>query len=90
MTYSTDFQSGTTITHQWLNAVDGVVFQVTNQTATQGQTLFSVPLYPLGGSLMVFRNGLMQQYGVDYSETDTAHITFASGLTAGDTVTTRG
>jgi len=57
--------------------------------ATQGQTVFTVLPYTTGGSAIVARNGLVQEYNVDYTETNSTTITFATGLSAGDRVTVR-
>ena len=50
---------------------------------------FTVPTYGLGGYLMVIVDGLVQEYNVDYTETSTTSITFATGLSVGDRVTVR-
>ena len=57
--------------------------------ATQGQTGFTVLPYTMGGSTIVTRNGLVQEYNMDYTETNSTTITFATGLSAGDRVTVR-
>lgn len=57
--------------------------------ATQGQTVFTVLPYTTGGSAIVARNGLVQEYNVDYTETNSTTITFATGLSVGDRVTVR-
>lgn len=57
--------------------------------ATAGQTVFTVPTYGLGGYLMVIVDGLVKEFNVDYTETSTTSITFATGLTAGQRVITR-
>jgi len=57
--------------------------------ATQGQTVFTVLPYTMGGSAIVTRNGLVQEYNVDYTETNSTTITFATGLSDGDRVTVR-
>tara|TARA_R110002126_G_scaffold158379_1_gene305781 strand:- start:148 stop:627 length:480 start_codon:yes stop_codon:yes gene_type:complete len=64
--------------------------QSTAVTATQGQTAVTVPIYVAGGSLLVTRNGLVQNYNVDYTETNSTTITFvAPGLSLGDVIITR-
>jgi len=74
-------------------SVDGIgtsfAFQAPVQVATGGQTIFTVPEYGLGGYLLVTVNGIVQEYDLDYVETNTTTITFSSGLTAGDRVLTR-
>jgi hypothetical protein len=74
-------------------SVDGIgasfAFQAPAQVATGGQTVFTVPEYGLGGYLLVTVNGIVQEYDLDYVETNTTTITFSSGLTAGDRVLTR-
>lgn len=57
--------------------------------AASGQTVFTVPQYGLGGYLMVIVDGLVKEYNVDYTESSTTSITFATGLTAGQRVVTR-
>jgi hypothetical protein len=57
--------------------------------AAAGQTVFTVPEYGLGGYLMVIVDGLVKEYNVDYTESSTTSITFATGLTAGQRVITR-
>ena len=61
----------------------------TLNTATAGQTLFNVSNYqPIANSLSVFVNGLRAEVTLDYTETSSTSITFASGLSAGDQVVT--
>lgn len=57
--------------------------------AEAGQTLFTVPEYGLGGYLLVIVDGLVQEFNIDYTETSTTSITFATGLTVGQRVLTR-
>jgi hypothetical protein len=58
--------------------------------ATQGQTAVTVLPYTMGGSAIVARNGLVEEYNVDYVETNSTTITFvAPGLSAGDRITVR-
>jgi hypothetical protein len=57
--------------------------------AASGQTVFTVPQYGLGGYLMVIVDGLVKEYNLDYTESSTTSITFATGLTAGQRVITR-
>ena len=63
--------------------------QEETQTATQGQTVFTLATitYSLGtNSLNVFVNGSKQISGINYAETDSTTVTFASGLNVGDVV----
>jgi len=91
MSESKTFASGTLINSGWLNAVNDRVFNRLTQIATAGQTVVNIPNgYSLGGSMLVFRNGLLQEYGVVYSESGVTTITFTSGLTVGDKITTFG
>jgi hypothetical protein len=73
--------------------VDGVgtIQGAQNQAivAAADQTVFTVPPYGLGGYLMVIVDGLVKEYNVDYTESSTTSITFATGLTAGQRVLTR-
>lgn len=73
--------------------VDGVntIRGAQNQpiVAASGQTVFTVPEYGLGGYLMVIVDGLVKEYNLDYTESSTTSITFATGLTAGQRVVTR-
>ena len=58
--------------------------------ATQGQTVFTVLAYTMGGSTIVAVNGLTEEYNVAYTETNSTTITFVSpGLSVGDRVTVR-
>lgn len=58
--------------------------------ATEGQTVFTVQPYTMGGSAIVAVNGLTEEYNVAYTETNSTTITFvAPGLSAGDRVTVR-
>ena len=70
-----------------INSMVGAQNPVT--IAAEGQTVFTVPEYGLGGYLMVFVNGVLKEFNVDYTETTTTSITFATGLTAGQRVITR-
>lgn len=73
--------------------VDGVntIRGAQNQpiVAAAGQTVFTVPQYGLGGYLMVIVDGLVKEFNLDYTESSTTSITFATGLTAGQRVITR-
>lgn len=57
-------------------------------TATQGQTVFTVPFsYVVGqNNVKVFVNGSKQIVVVNYSETNSTTITFLTGLNLGDVV----
>jgi hypothetical protein len=72
---------------------DGINSSPSVQTATiiaaEGQTVFTVPEYGLGGYLMVIVNGLVKEFNYDYTETNTTTITFGTGLTAGQRLVTR-
>ena len=58
--------------------------------ATQGQTVFTVLPYTMGGSTIVAVNGLTEEYNAAYIETNATTITFvAPGLSVGDRVTVR-
>ena len=57
--------------------------------AAEGQTVFTVPEYGLGGYLMVIVDGLVKQFNYDYTETNTTTVTFGTGLTAGQRLVTR-
>ena len=69
------------------NGAGGTLFSDT-VTATQGQTLITMPTgYVLGGdNLSVYVNGSRQIYNVNYTETSTTSFTFTSGLNVGDLV----
>jgi len=62
--------------------------QAGNVTATQGQTVVTVPFTYLVGqnSLRVFVNGSKQIVTTNYTETSTTSITFTGGLNVGDLV----
>ena len=57
-------------------------------TATQGQTVCTVPFtYLLGSnSLYVFVNGSKQVNTLNYNETNSTTVTFVSGLNVGDII----
>jgi len=57
--------------------------------AAEGETVFTVPDYVLGGYLMVIVNGIVKEFNYDYTETNTTTITFGTGLTAGQRLVTR-
>jgi hypothetical protein len=57
--------------------------------AVEGQTVFTVPQYGLGGYLMVIVDGLVKEYDVDYTESSTTSITFGTPLVAGQRLVTR-
>lgn len=58
------------------------------QTASSGQTVFTVPTYPTGtNQLQVYVNGLLQRITTHYVETNSTTVTFTSGLVAGALVT---
>lgn len=88
--YSTNTKSWIYGTAGW-KAYD-VVGTVANNsvkliTATDGQTLFSVPDYVQGqNQIRVFINGVRQNNVVDFSETSTSSITLTSPATLGDNV----
>ena len=57
------------------------------QTATQGQTVFTGLAYITGNnSLKVYVNGSKQIVTLNYTETSSTSITFATGLNVGDIV----
>jgi hypothetical protein len=59
------------------------------QTATQGQTVFTlttITYTPGINSLVVFVNGSKQLVGTNYTETASNQVTFTSGLNVGDVV----
>lgn len=70
-----------------INSMIGAQNPVT--VATVGQTVVTVPEYGLGGYLMVIVDGLVKEFNVDYTETSTTSITFATGLAEGQRVITR-
>lgn len=70
-----------------INSSQGAQNPVT--VAVAYQTVVTVPEYGLGGYLMVFVNGVLKEFNVDYTETSTTSITFASELTAGQRIITR-
>ena len=79
------------ITAAGMNYIAGGVssFLEEYQTATQGQTVFTLNTitYSLGtNGLMVFVNGSKQINTLNYTETSTSVVTFSSGLNVGDIV----
>ena len=64
-----------------------VNIQIEKQTATMGQTLFTLTTftYEIGtNKLLVYVDGILQTTPEDYSESSTSSVTFVSGLSAGD------
>jgi hypothetical protein len=61
----------------------------TTVVAAEGQTVFTVQEYGLGGYLMVIVDGLVKEFNYDYTETNTTTITFGTGLTGGQRLFTR-
>lgn len=63
-------------------------FTVYTATATAGQTVFTLgtTYNPGSNNIAVYVNGLLMTPGVDYTETNSATVTFTKGLTAGDEV----
>ena len=56
----------------------------TYQTATAGQTVFTVPVYyPGTSSLKVYIDGVKQNPGTAYTETNSTTVTFSEGLHVG-------
>jgi len=66
-----------------------VTNEVSNQTATASQTVFTLPFtYALGSNkLLVFSSGILMRETDDYTETDSTTITFVSGRTSGENIT---
>ena len=66
----------------------GAATQVVEFTATQGQTVFTIPFsyVPDNYNLAVFVNGSKQIIDVNYSESSSTSITFFTGLNVGDLV----
>ena len=71
-------------------ASSGIIASVRQKwTATEGQTAFVLTLFtyvPTANNLAVYVNGLRQDVGTSYIETNSTTFTFTSGLTAGDVV----
>jgi hypothetical protein len=60
----------------------------TDLSPVSGSTVLTIPLYTTGTQgLLVFKNGLLQELGVDYTETDNTTVTMASPFSSGDYVT---
>jgi len=68
--------------------VNASASSVAEFTATQGQTVFTLPFTYVTGinNLVVFVNGSKQISASNYTESSTTSITFVSGLNAGDLV----
>ena len=66
----------------------GAATQVVEFTATQGQSVFTIPFsyVPDNYNLAVFVNGSKQIIDVNYSESSSTSITFFTGLNVGDLV----
>jgi len=69
-------------------ATGGFAQNQSYQTATQGQTVFTIPFqYDIGGAnLYVFVNGSKQINTLNYVETSNTSITFSFGLNVNDVV----
>ena len=69
-----------------LNANSG--FRLEEQTATQGQTVFTLTntYAPDSNSLIVYTNGKKESITLDYAETSSAKVTFTSGKSLGDVI----
>lgn len=62
-------------------------------TAINAQVLFNITAFqyaPNTGSLLIFKNGLALQSGVDFQETSATAFTLAVGATVGDSITALG
>lgn len=76
-----------------VDTADSVIwttFGSEQQVATANQALFTLQSssYVVGtNSLRVFIDGIRQNIGADYTETNASQVTFASGLSAGQRVT---
>lgn len=79
------------VVHDYVDQkASGLVIQkMEKQTATAGQTLFTLlsTTYAVGkNNLAVYVNGVRKFSGTDYSETSATSVTFASGLSLNDKV----
>jgi len=57
------------------------------QTATAGQTVFTVTGFTFTAYSLCFVGGQLQTLGTEYTITGINEVTFATGITLGDTVT---
>lgn len=89
MSTTTFIPQSTVIQATWLQDVNNLTYRTTVHTATDGQTLFSMPEYVQNGQTLVMINGLVQQLGTAYQELTSTAIQFFEGLSAGDVVTIR-
>lgn len=73
--------NSTTLQYEPANLASGLTFGQEKFTATAGQTVFTLSATFATGSCRVFRNGILQEKDVDYTETASrTSITFAVGL----------
>lgn len=77
---------GTTSLTWARESINNVVLSTT--VATAGQTVFTVSQYQTNANgIAVFANGIRQHSGIDFTETDTTHVTFlTSSFIDGDRV----
>lgn len=61
--------------------------RATTIVANAGDTVITVPVYQMDGSMVVCLNGVEQERGVAYTETSTTKITFSEPLQANDIIT---
>lgn len=93
-----DFQAGSipaigqSVAFSWIRSTG--YLGTTNErrdefVATSGQKVFPLSFtYPLGGeSLLVFEDGSLKKYGVDYTEISSSQISFVTGRTVGARIT---
>lgn len=92
VTMTTAPANGAAVLMVWQSVLpaSSLAFSSEFQTATDGQTVFSLSSvsYAAGspGALSVFVNGLRMHKDLDYAETNSTTVTFLSGLVAGDDV----
>lgn len=95
---STTFYAGQTpIVADWLNDVNGFVYNGSGPAAsyqrgtviaTSGQTVFTVPFSyePTVMKLSVFINGVHQRYSDSYAQTNNTTVTFTEAVPVGAVV----
>lgn len=74
-----------------VNAASSLLWQ--NFTSTLNQTVYNLTNFyytPNSGTLLVYINGVLQVYGIDYAETDPHTVTLAEAPIEGDVVSILG
>lgn len=84
---STTFTAGTVIASTWLNDVNASAYSEGTVTATNGQTVFTIPFTcSTDLPMKVFINGVKQVFNSSYTRTSATQITFTEAVPIGAVV----